>query len=89
MSTGVYGRKIDLIFKGSILDDKNVKKNIELSSVEIKPASVSEDVEAIQLNKNIRVNKSILHNIVAHMGEHNDDRYVLGMDIIGKIDTLI
>ncbi|KAI8890646.1 hypothetical protein K501DRAFT_290179 [Backusella circina FSU 941] len=54
VSTGVYGRKIDLIFKGSILNDKHVKKNIELSSVEIKPASVSEDVEAIQLNKNIR-----------------------------------
>ncbi|KAI7906366.1 uncharacterized protein BX663DRAFT_427791 [Cokeromyces recurvatus] len=68
-------RKIDLIFKDSILDDKNIKKNIELSSVEIKPSIVSEDVEAIQLNKNIRVNKSILHNIAAHMGEHNDDCY--------------
>ncbi|KAI7897397.1 uncharacterized protein EV154DRAFT_557700 [Mucor mucedo] len=83
VSTGVYGRKIDLIFKGSILDDKRIKKNIELSSVEIKPASVSEDVEAIQLNKNIRVNKSILHNIAAHMGELSDDCYVLGIDIIG------
>ncbi|KAG2214254.1 hypothetical protein INT47_000810 [Mucor saturninus] len=74
---------MDLIFEGSLLDDKHVKNNIELSSVEIKPASVSEDVEAIQLNKNIRVNKSILHNIAAHMGERSDDCYVLGIDIKG------
>lgn len=53
----------------------------------IKPGSVSEDVEAIQLNKNIRVNKSILHNIVTHMGEHGDGCYVLGVDIIGETDN--
>jgi hypothetical protein len=73
--TGVYGRKIDLIFKGPIVDDKGVKKAIELSSVEIKPASVAEDAEAIQLNKNIRISKSILHNIVTHMGEYDDNCY--------------
>lgn len=89
VSTSIYGRKVDLILEGSILDDKNVKQSIELCSVKIKPAGVSKDVEAIQLNKNIGVNKSILRNIVAHMGEHNDDCYVLGIDILGKIDTPI
>ncbi|KAG1052045.1 hypothetical protein G6F43_005795 [Rhizopus delemar] len=55
--TSIYGRKIDLIFKGPIVNGKDVKKTVELSSVEIKPASVAEDAEAIQLNKNIRINK--------------------------------
>ncbi|KAG1140553.1 hypothetical protein G6F37_007201 [Rhizopus arrhizus] len=67
----------------NMIDDKGVKKTIELSSVEIKPASVAEDAEAIQLNKNIRISKSILYNIVTHMGEYDDNCYVLGIDIIG------
>lgn len=85
--TSIYGRKIDLIFKGPIVNDKDVKKTVELSSVETKPASVAEDAEAIQLNKNIRINKSILHNIVTQIGEYDDNCYVLGIDIIGKINT--
>ncbi|EIE88644.1 hypothetical protein RO3G_13355 [Rhizopus delemar RA 99-880] len=80
-------RKIDLIFKGPIVNDKDVKKTVELSSVETKPASVAEDAEAIQLNKNIRINKSILHNIVTQIGEYDDNCYVLGIDIIVYIST--
>ncbi|KAG1452966.1 hypothetical protein G6F46_009415 [Rhizopus delemar] len=87
--TSIYGRKIDLIFKGPIVNDKDVKKTVELSSVETKPASVAEDAEAIQLNKNIRINKSILHNIVTQIGEYDDNCYVLGIDIIEDLSAFI
>lgn len=47
------GRKIDLLLTGEILDDKNEIIDIELSSIEIKPACVADDVEQIQFNKNV------------------------------------
>lgn len=46
--SNMYGRKIDLIMKCVLYDDRNQKRDLELSSVEIKPIDVSEDVEAIQ-----------------------------------------
>ncbi|KAI8356660.1 hypothetical protein BD560DRAFT_449341 [Blakeslea trispora] len=82
-SNNIFGRKLDLIIKSDIFDDKNIKRKIELSSVEIKPINVSENAEAIQLNKNIRVNKSILHNIFLHTGDKAKGHHVLGLDVIG------
>lgn len=88
VSQNVFGRRIDLLLVAPIVNDKNDEQDIELSSLEIKPAGVSADVEVIQLNKNIRVNKSILYNITTHMGgivDHN--LRTLGMDIIGKVSV--
>lgn len=65
------------------------KRDLKLSSVEIKPIDISEDVEAIQLSKNIRVNKSILHAIVSHAGESSEEYHISGMDIIGNVLTQI
>lgn len=81
----VYGRKIDLLFVAPIVNDALQEELIELGALEIKPAPVSESVEVIQLNKNIRVNKSILHNIHSHAGNcSTGNLHVLGIDIVGK-----
>lgn len=57
-----------------------------MSSLKIKPEKVSLETEKMQLDKNIRVNKSILCNIKNHMGGIDDDNLiVLGVDIIGTI----
>lgn len=39
------------------MNDKNQAEHVELGSVEIKQKDVSEDVQMIQLNKNIRIHK--------------------------------
>jgi hypothetical protein len=52
------GRWIDLLLKGQLSDDKDKQQIIEMATMEIKPAGVCLD-EVIQLNKNVRVNKSI------------------------------
>ncbi|KAL7309450.1 hypothetical protein PS15m_011532 [Mucor circinelloides] len=83
-SKSIFGRKIDLIFAASIVNDAHQEVLIELSALEIKPAAIATNVEVIQLNKNIRVNKSILHHIYSHIGKFFiDDLSVLGMDVIG------
>ncbi|OBZ83681.1 hypothetical protein A0J61_08272 [Choanephora cucurbitarum] len=80
----VYGRKIDLLFVAPIVNDALQEELIELGALEIKPAPVSESVEVIQLNKNIRVNKSILHDIHSHAGNcSTGNLHVLGIDIVG------
>lgn len=58
----------------------------ELPSVEVKPYGMDGEVEIIQLNKNIRVNKDILDSAMAHMGSESNDTYTIGMDVVGKIE---
>ncbi|KAG2230192.1 hypothetical protein INT48_000420 [Thamnidium elegans] len=43
-SKSVYGRKIDLIFSGTVVNDSNQKEIVELGVVEIKPASAIENL---------------------------------------------
>lgn len=85
-ASNIYGKKMDMIMVTSISDGNNSNKEIELASVEIKPAGVFTETEQVQLNKNIRVNnKSILNNMNMHMGNYKPKQfYTLGMDIIGK-----
>ncbi|KAI8339295.1 hypothetical protein BD560DRAFT_428175 [Blakeslea trispora] len=58
-------------------------REFEISSIKIKPADVFKDVEAIQLNKNIGISKSILHTILLYLGATNNGYYALGMDVVG------
>ena len=63
-----------------------MKEYIELCSREIKPAGFSSVVEVIQLNKSIRVSKSILHNVITRMGEEDSHNlHIFSLDIIGKV----
>ncbi|CEP13514.1 hypothetical protein [Parasitella parasitica] len=55
----IVGRRVDVIFVG-LLEDVGP---IELASAEIKPANATEDMQRLDLNKNIRTNKSILNNL--------------------------
>ncbi|KAI8076301.1 uncharacterized protein BX664DRAFT_49842 [Halteromyces radiatus] len=78
----VGGRKIDMLVCS--VDDDDL---FELTSAEFKPMGVSEITETIQLNKNLRINKSILSRLVKHIGDPNVG--VIGMDIIGKLLTFL
>ncbi|KAI8085914.1 uncharacterized protein B0P05DRAFT_26902 [Gilbertella persicaria] len=83
-SKSIYGRKIDLIFAAPVVNNALQEELIELGALEIRPASVSESVEAVQLNKNIRVNKSIFHNIHFYVGNYFiDGLCMLGVDVLG------
>ena len=56
MNEAEYGnleKKYDLLLMGEILDDKNEVIDIELSSIEIKPACVADDIGQVQFNKNV------------------------------------
>ncbi|CEG83475.1 hypothetical protein RMATCC62417_17390 [Rhizopus microsporus] len=79
----VFGRKIDLLLLAEIDDEKGKPFEIELSSMEVKPVGVSSNVETVQFNKNIRVNKSILHCTRTHVGGSGEDMQVLRIDVIG------
>ncbi|KAF1803984.1 hypothetical protein FB192DRAFT_1470524 [Mucor lusitanicus] len=83
-SKSVSGHSIDLVVAAPIVNDCHREVLVELSAMEIKPAAVTTNVEAVQLNKNIRVNKSILHQIHSHTGNVAvDDLSVLDVDVIG------
>ncbi|GAN11557.1 hypothetical protein MAM1_0691c11126 [Mucor ambiguus] len=78
------GRRIDLLLKGHLSDDNDKQQIIEMAAMEIKPAGVCLETEVIQLNKNVRVNKSILGCLRSHCGEYADDSlFTIGMDVIG------
>jgi hypothetical protein len=81
------GRRMDLLAVIKLSDDKKKETLVELGSVEIKPEGVGDDVEVVQLNKNVRVNKSILYTLLLHMGMEKDlsDIYTIGVDIIGEV----
>jgi hypothetical protein len=78
----IMGCRMDLILKGEIGREKEIPKYIELGTIEIKHSTVSDKEEAIQLNKNIRVNKSIMRQLAGHVSENNN-LAVIGMDIVG------
>ncbi|CAO3636405.1 unnamed protein product [Mucor fragilis] len=82
-SKSIFGRKIDLIFAASIVNDAHQEVLIELSALKIKPADIAANAEVVQLNKNICVNKSILHHIHSHVDNFStDDLSVLDMDVV-------
>ncbi|KAL7310161.1 hypothetical protein PS15m_009693 [Mucor circinelloides] len=84
VSQNIMGRRIDLLLKGHLSDDKDKQQIIEMAAMEIKPAGVCLETEVIQLNKNVRVNKSILGCLRSHCGEYADDSlFTIGMDVIG------
>lgn len=78
---------IDLLLKGHLSDDKDKQQIIEMAAMEIKPAGVCLETEVIQLNKNVRTNKSILGCLRSHCGgEYADDSlFTIGMDVIGNV----
>ncbi|KAG2203931.1 hypothetical protein INT47_007514 [Mucor saturninus] len=56
-----------------------------MTKTRIKPAGVSIEIEVIQLNKIIGVNKSILCCLRSHCSEDADDSlFKIGMDVIVK-----
>ncbi|CEP18325.1 hypothetical protein [Parasitella parasitica] len=84
MSQYIMGRRIDLLLKGHLSDDKDKQQIIEMAAMEIKSTGVCLETEVIQLNKNVRVNKSILGCLRSHCGEYADDSlFTIGMDVIG------
>lgn len=86
VSQNIMGRRIDLLLKGHLSDDKDKQQIIEMAAMEIKPAGVCLETEVIQLNKNVRVNKSILGCLRSHCGEYADDSlFTIGMDVIGNV----
>ncbi|KAI8643313.1 hypothetical protein BD408DRAFT_415036 [Parasitella parasitica] len=86
VSQHIMGRRIDLLLKGHLSDDKDKQQIIEMAATEIKPAGVCLETEVIQLNKNVRVNKSILGCLRSHCGEYADDSlFKIGMDVIGNV----
>lgn len=82
---GLMGRKMDLIIAGNIINDAGKREDIELGTIEIKKEDVTDEVSNIQLNKNIRVNKSILKRLNNHIanGDTMKTFEVLGLDIKG------
>ncbi|KAG1455900.1 hypothetical protein G6F56_006958 [Rhizopus delemar] len=76
---------MDLIIVGNILNDTGKKENIELGTIEIKKEDVTDEVCNTQLNKNIRINKSILKRLNNHIANGDDmsTLEVLGLDVKG------
>lgn len=83
-SSNVMGRRLDFSFGFILYDDKNKPSTIDLCSAEIKSENVSNETKTIQLNKNIRVNKAILHLLPQHMAINQQEKiYTIGIDMIG------
>ncbi|SAM07081.1 hypothetical protein [Absidia glauca] len=74
----VAGRKIDLLVQS--VDGDNT---FELTSVEFKPMGVSDAIQIVQQNKNLRINKSILSRLIKHVDDPSIG--VIGMDVIGLV----
>lgn len=76
---------MNMIVLGNVVNDAGMEELIELGAVEIKKEDVTDEVSNIQLNKNIRVNKSISKIINNHISnEDNAPPFeVLGLDIKG------
>ena len=83
----VMARRIDMIVKAPLTNENNNADIIEMSAMEVKPLGVSTDVELKQMNKNIRVNKSILNSLLVHMCGDSIGISTIGIDIIGKISN--
>lgn len=81
----IMGRRLDMKTVFYLIDDSHSKQLAEIGSIEIKSATVDRSTEIIQLNKNIRVNKSTLCSLYRHSGSHLGSLVAtLGLDIIGK-----
>jgi hypothetical protein len=78
----VAGRKIDLLVQS--VDGDNT---FELTSVEFKPMGVSDAIQIVQQNKNLRINKSILSRLIKHVDDPSIG--VIGMDVIGRFPSEI
>ncbi|ORE14575.1 hypothetical protein BCV71DRAFT_267329 [Rhizopus microsporus] len=82
-------KKIDLLLTGEILDDKNEVIDIELSSIEINPACVADDIEQVQFNKNVSYINSVSSENSGCSNKNNsisynqDSEHTISMDIVG------
>lgn len=89
LKDNLMGRRIDLRSVFYLINDSNCKQMAELGSIEIKQASTDKATELIQLDKNIRINKSILGSLYRYGGSRFDvEPVALGLDIIGLTGIL-
>lgn len=76
------GRKIDILLTCDVNGS-----TYELVSCELKPDTASSITSAVQLNKNIRINKSILTRILSCIPDENT--FVIALDVKGNCSILI
>ncbi|KAI7903088.1 uncharacterized protein BX663DRAFT_569172 [Cokeromyces recurvatus] len=86
LDKGVMGRRIALLLTGKVLNDKNEEVDIESSSIEIKPACVTDDIERIQFNKNVRTSKCLLYQYLVHSGNNSNINNVMYSNSPGSSD---
>jgi hypothetical protein len=84
VENNVMGRRIDLLLTGVTLDDNNEDFNVELSSIEVRPAPVEDAVVEMQFNKNVSTNKCLLYQQGVYSGTSKEE----ATDIVG-LDAFI
>ncbi|ORE15153.1 hypothetical protein BCV71DRAFT_266806 [Rhizopus microsporus] len=90
MNEAEYGnleKKYDLLLMGEILDDKNEVIDIELSSIEIKPACVADDIGQVQdtddMKDSVSSESSGCSNKNNSISYNQDSEHIISMDIVG------
>ncbi|KAI8883818.1 hypothetical protein K501DRAFT_272299 [Backusella circina FSU 941] len=80
----IMGRRLDLREIFHLINDSNCKQMADLRSIEIKRTSSDQKTKLVQLNKNIRINKSMLSSLYRFGGPHLDQSIgTLGLEIVG------